>query len=134
MQLCVDYLKEYPLLVGACVALPLLLCLAFFFLMRSEEPKPRKSKKKKSKDKEENGEDSGKKKRLQRRKISSVGSTRLEKEISGGFAGRNEVKNVNAVKICYILFYILINLCISVMSVIQQQYNVMRLKPSLLAP
>ena len=66
----------------------------------------------------------GKRKRLQRRKISSVGSTRLEKEISGGFADRNEVKNVNTVKICYILFYILINLCISVMSVIQQQYNV----------
>ena len=63
VQLCVDYLKEYPLLVGVCVALPVLLCLAFFFLMRSEEPKPRKSKKKKSKDKEENGEELGKKKK-----------------------------------------------------------------------
>merc|ERR1719205_428812 len=69
VQLCVDYLKEYPLLVGACVALPLLLCLAFFFLMKSEEPKPRKSKKKKdkSKDKEENGEDSEKVKRRKTR-------------------------------------------------------------------
>jgi len=60
VQLCVDYLKEYPLLVGGCVSMPILLCLAFFFLMRSEEQKPRKSKKKKNK--EENGEDSSKKK------------------------------------------------------------------------
>lgn len=60
VQLCVDYLKEYPLLVGGCVSMPILLCLAFFFLMRSEEQKPRKSKKKKNK--EENGEESSKKK------------------------------------------------------------------------
>ena len=55
VQLCVDYLKEYPVLVGGCVSMPILLCLAFFFLMRSEEQKPRKSKKKKNK--EENGVD-----------------------------------------------------------------------------
>jgi len=60
VQLCVDYLKEYPVLVGGCVSMPILLCLAFFFLMRSEEQKPRKSKKKKNK--EENGDDSSKKK------------------------------------------------------------------------
>jgi len=65
VQLCVDYLKEYPLLVSGCASLPVLLCLAFYFLTRSEEQKPRKSKKKKSKDKdrEENGEESGKKKK-----------------------------------------------------------------------
>merc|ERR1712154_514856 len=65
VQLCVDYLKEYPLIVSGCASLPVLLCLAFYFLTRSEEQKPRKSKKKKSKDKdrEENGEDSGKKKK-----------------------------------------------------------------------
>jgi len=47
VQLCVDYVKEYPALVGVGVALPILLLLAFYFLMRSEEPKIKKSKKKK---------------------------------------------------------------------------------------
>merc|ERR1719420_538487 len=45
VQLCVDYLKEYPVLVGGCVSMPILLCLAFFFLMRSEEQKRRKIRK-----------------------------------------------------------------------------------------
>jgi len=61
VQLCVDYIKEYPLIVGACGVVFLLLCLGFFFLLRSEEPKPRKSKKKKNKDQDSNGVDSGKK-------------------------------------------------------------------------
>ena len=65
VQLCVDYLKEYPLLVGVCALLPILLCLAFYFLMRSEEPKPRKSKKKKNK--EENGEEASKKKKASKK-------------------------------------------------------------------
>lgn len=47
VQLCVDYIQEYPALVGVGVALPILLLLAFYFLMRSEEPKIKKSKKKK---------------------------------------------------------------------------------------
>jgi len=51
VQLCVDYIKEYPVLVAAGVAVPIFLLLAFLFLMKSEEPKPKKSKKKK-KDKE----------------------------------------------------------------------------------
>jgi len=51
VQLCVDYMQEYPALIALCVALPVLLLLAFYFLMRSEEPKIKKSKKKK-KDKE----------------------------------------------------------------------------------
>lgn len=51
VQLCVDYMKEYPAFVGLGVSAPILLILAFMFLMKSEEPKPRKSKKKK-KDKE----------------------------------------------------------------------------------
>lgn len=52
VQLCVDYIQEYPALVGVGVALPILLLLAFYFLMRSEEPKIKKSKKKKNKDKD----------------------------------------------------------------------------------
>jgi len=59
VQLCVDYIHEYPALVAVCVALPVLLLLAFYFLMRSEEPKMKKSKKKK-KDKESSKESSKK--------------------------------------------------------------------------
>jgi len=54
VQLCVDYLKEYPLLVMACLALPVLLLLAFLWLMKGEEDRPRRSKKDK-KNKESNG-------------------------------------------------------------------------------
>merc|ERR1712038_222277 len=34
VQLCVDYLKEYPLLVGSGLACPILLLLAFLWLMK----------------------------------------------------------------------------------------------------
>ena len=50
VQLCVDYMKEYPLLVGAGVLLPLLLILAFLWLIRSDDPKTKKPKKKKNKE------------------------------------------------------------------------------------
>merc|ERR1719250_439540 len=48
VQLCLDYLVAYPLLVGSCLCVPVLFLVAFLYLIRSEgEPKPRKSKKKK---------------------------------------------------------------------------------------
>jgi len=50
VQMCVDYMKEYPVLVGCAVAVPVLLLLAFIYLMRSEEEKVKKKKKKKSKE------------------------------------------------------------------------------------
>jgi hypothetical protein len=37
--MCVDYMKEYPLLVGAGILIPLLLILAFLWLVRSDDPK-----------------------------------------------------------------------------------------------
>lgn len=55
VQLCVDYLKEYPLLVGTGLSVPVLLLLAFLYLMKSEEEKPRKSKKNKKERQEANG-------------------------------------------------------------------------------
>merc|ERR1712226_14580 len=55
VQLCVDYLKEYPLLVGAGLAAPILLLLAFLWLMKPEEEKRRKSKKEKKEKKDSNG-------------------------------------------------------------------------------
>jgi len=56
VQLCVDYMKEYPLLVGASLAAPVLLLLAFLWLMKPEEEKRRKSKKeKKDKNRDSNG-------------------------------------------------------------------------------
>lgn len=57
VQLCVDYLKQYPLLVGGSLALPVLLLLAFLWLMKGEEEKPRRSGKKerKNREKEANG-------------------------------------------------------------------------------
>jgi|688.fasta_scaffold2232807_1 hypothetical protein len=39
VQMCVDYMKEYPLLVGAGILIPLLLILAFLWLVRSDDPK-----------------------------------------------------------------------------------------------
>merc|ERR1719317_1126509 len=57
VQLCVDYLKAYPLLVGTCLCVPVLLLVAFLYLIRSEgEPKPRKSKKKKKEEQREKKE------------------------------------------------------------------------------
>merc|ERR1712048_106943 len=61
VQLCVDYLKEYPALVGGCLAVPFIMVLGFWLLMRSEEEKPRKSKKKKDKS-DSSGEKKDKKK------------------------------------------------------------------------
>jgi len=54
VQLCVDYLREYPFMVGAGLACPVLLLLAFLWLMKGEEEKPRKSKKNKKESKESN--------------------------------------------------------------------------------
>jgi len=50
VQLCVDYMKEYPVLVGCGVAMPILLVLLFLWLVRGEEEKVKKKKKKKSKE------------------------------------------------------------------------------------
>jgi len=51
VQLCVDYLKEYPLLVSCGVAVPVILILLFIWLLRGEEEeKLKKKKKKKSKE------------------------------------------------------------------------------------
>merc|ERR1712062_733821 len=55
VQLCVDYLKEYPLLVGSGLACPILLLLAFLWLMKGEEERPRRSKKDKKEKREANG-------------------------------------------------------------------------------
>ena len=57
VQLCLDYLVAYPLLVGTCLCVPVLLLVAFLYLIRSEdEPKPRKSKKKKKEEQREKKE------------------------------------------------------------------------------
>jgi len=50
VQMCVDYMKEYPVLVGCAVSLPIILTLLFIWLVRGEEEKVRKKKKKKSKE------------------------------------------------------------------------------------
>jgi len=51
VQMCVDYMKEYPLLVGCGVAVPFILILLFIWLVRGEsEDRLRKKKKKKSKE------------------------------------------------------------------------------------
>lgn len=50
VQLCVDYMKEYPVLVAVGVAVPIFLILAFFWLIRGDEEKIKKKKKKKSKE------------------------------------------------------------------------------------
>jgi len=55
VQLCVDYLKEYPLIVGASLAAPILLLLAFLYLMKPEEEKRRKSKKDRKEKRDTNG-------------------------------------------------------------------------------
>merc|ERR1719427_1622381 len=57
VQLCLDYLSAYPLLVGTCLCVPVLLLVAFLLIMRSDdEPKPRKSKKKKKEEQKEKKE------------------------------------------------------------------------------
>jgi len=51
VQMCVDYLKEYPALISCGVAVPILLILLFIWLLRGEdEEKLKKKKKKKSKE------------------------------------------------------------------------------------
>jgi len=57
VQLCLDYLVAYPLLVGTCLCVPVLLLIAFLYLIKSEgEPKPRKTKKKKKEEQREKKE------------------------------------------------------------------------------
>ena len=48
--MCVDYLREYPLLCGVMIGLPILLFVAFIYLTASspEKPKSKKTKKKKA--------------------------------------------------------------------------------------
>merc|ERR1712141_31867 len=50
VQMCVDYLREYPLLCGLMIGLPIILFIAFIYLTASspEKPKSKKTKKKKS--------------------------------------------------------------------------------------
>jgi len=66
VQLCVDYMKEYPLLVGGCLMVPILMILGFWFLMRSEEDRPRKSKKSKKDKSEKESSSSGKEKKKEK--------------------------------------------------------------------
>ena len=47
VQLCVDYLNEYPALFAVMVGIPLVLLVAFYFLMKSDGSKAPKTKKKK---------------------------------------------------------------------------------------
>lgn len=51
VQMCVDYMREYPLLVVLMIGIPIFLLLSFIYLMKPESEEPRKKKKKK-KDKE----------------------------------------------------------------------------------
>lgn len=54
IQMCVDYLRDYPALIGVMIGLPILLALTFYFLLRSDdERKPKKKKKNKDKSKKE---------------------------------------------------------------------------------
>ena len=50
VQMCVDYLREYPLLCVVMIGLPILLFVAFIYLTASspEKPKSKKTKKKKA--------------------------------------------------------------------------------------
>jgi len=52
VQMCVDYMREYPLLVVLMVGIPLFLLLSFIYLMKPDSEPPRKKKKKKDKEKE----------------------------------------------------------------------------------
>jgi len=58
VQLCLDYLSAYPLLVMTCLCVPVLLLVGFLYLISSEdtEPRVRKSKKKKKEDQREKKE------------------------------------------------------------------------------
>jgi len=52
VQMCVDYIRDYPLMCAVCVGVPLLLLLAFYFLMSGEDEYKKSKSKKKSKKKE----------------------------------------------------------------------------------
>lgn len=52
VQMCVDYIREYPVLSGACVLIPLALLLAFYFLMSGEDEYKKSKSKKKNKKKD----------------------------------------------------------------------------------
>ena len=54
--MCVDYMREYPLICALAVGFPILLLVAFIWLIQPDKPKPKKSKKKKS-DKSEKEKD-----------------------------------------------------------------------------
>ena len=54
--MCVDYMREYPLICALAVGFPILLLVAFIWLMQPDKPKPKKIKKKKS-DKSEKEKD-----------------------------------------------------------------------------
>lgn len=48
IQMCVDYIRDYPLICALVVGLPILLLLAFIWLTASDvKPKSKKTKKKK---------------------------------------------------------------------------------------
>lgn len=47
--MCVDYMREYPLLVLLMIGIPLFLLVSFIYLMRPEAEPRRKKKKKKDK-------------------------------------------------------------------------------------
>merc|ERR1711862_149856 len=50
VQMCVDYMRDYPLVCGLVIGLPILLFLAFIYLTASspDKPKSKKTKKKKT--------------------------------------------------------------------------------------
>ncbi len=50
VQMCVDYIRDYPLLFCLMIGLPILLLIAFVYLTASSPEKPKKQKKKKSKE------------------------------------------------------------------------------------
>lgn len=50
VQMCADYIREYPLMVGFFAGLPVLLLIAFIYLTASATEKPKTKKKKKLKD------------------------------------------------------------------------------------
>jgi len=50
VQMCVDYIRDYPLLFCLMIGLPILLLIAFVYLTASSPEKPRSKKKKKAKE------------------------------------------------------------------------------------
>lgn len=60
IQMCVDYLREYPLLFAVLIGLPVLLFISFIYLTASTPDKPRTKKKKKKTEKSDKSEKSEK--------------------------------------------------------------------------